>query len=75
MDPADPNESWDNATWVLTSGFIIVTMQSGFGLLESGMVAAKNQINVMIKNLVDIVFGGTILSKDAWSRAHGVCLN
>ena len=54
----DANESWDNATWVLTSGFIIVTMQSGFGLLESGMVSAKNQTHIMVKNLVDIVFGG-----------------
>ena len=36
-------DDWDNATWVLTSSFIIITMQSGFGLLESGMVSNKNQ--------------------------------
>lgn len=27
----------DDATWILTSAFIIFTMQSGFGLVESGM--------------------------------------
>jgi len=26
----------DDATWVLTSSFVILTMQSGFGLLEMG---------------------------------------
>ena len=27
----------DDATWILTSAFIIFTMQSGFGLVESGL--------------------------------------
>ena len=27
---------YDDATWILTSAFIIFTMQSGFGLIESG---------------------------------------
>ena len=31
------NEAGD-ATWILTSAFIIFTMQSGFGLLEAGML-------------------------------------
>ena len=49
---------WDDATWVLTSSFIIITMQSGFGLLESGLVSKNNQMNIMIKNITDILFGG-----------------
>jgi len=49
---------WDDATWVLTSSFIIITMQSGFGLLESGLVSKNNQMNIMIKNIMDILFGG-----------------
>ena len=53
------NESdWDNATWVISCAFIIITMQSGFGLLESGMVSSKNQTHIMIKNICDIIFGG-----------------
>jgi len=27
---------YEDATWILTSAFIIFTMQSGFGLIESG---------------------------------------
>ena len=33
--PAELNS--DDATWILTSAFIIFTMQSGFGLVESGL--------------------------------------
>eukprot|EP00794_Sanderia_malayensis_P012874 gene12874-14199_t len=47
-----------DATWILTSAFIIFTMQSGFGLLEAGLVSAKNECNIMIKNMVDVIFGG-----------------
>ena len=48
----------DDATWILTSAFIIFTMQSGFGLLESGLVSRKNETNIMVKNAVDVVYGG-----------------
>ncbi|EDO40423.1 predicted protein [Nematostella vectensis] len=48
----------DDATWILTSAFIIFTMQSGFGLLESGMVSRKNETNIMTKNAIDVIYGG-----------------
>ena len=48
----------DDATWVLTSSFIILTMQSGFGLLESGTAGKGNEVNVMMKNVVDVCLGG-----------------
>jgi len=31
---------------------------AGFGLLESGCVSLKNEVNIMMKNVVDVVFGG-----------------
>ncbi|CAJ0584141.1 unnamed protein product, partial [Mesorhabditis spiculigera] len=48
----------DDAVWIITSSFIIFTMHSGFGLLESGSVSAKDEVNIMVKNVVDVVFGG-----------------
>ncbi|CAL1272085.1 unnamed protein product [Larinioides sclopetarius] len=42
----------------MTSSFIIFTMQSGFGLLESGYVNRKNEVNIMVKNAIDVIFGG-----------------
>ena len=61
-------DNWDNATWVLNSAFVIITMQSGFGLLESGTVTQKNSINIMMKNLCDIIFGGIIY----WIFGYGL---
>lgn len=48
----------EDTNWVLTSAFIIFTMQTGFGMLESGCVSVKNEVNIMMKNIVDIVLGG-----------------
>ena len=31
---------------------------AGFGLLESGRVSSKDEVNIMVKNVVDVVFGG-----------------
>ncbi|XP_035224311.1 LOW QUALITY PROTEIN: putative ammonium transporter 3 [Stegodyphus dumicola] len=48
----------DDATWILTASFVIFTMQTGFGLLESGAVSKKNEVNILMKNAVDVVLGG-----------------
>ncbi|XP_017847227.1 putative ammonium transporter 2 [Drosophila busckii] len=50
--------SIEDTNWVLTSSFIIFTMQTGFGMLESGCVSIKNEVNIMMKNVIDIVLGG-----------------
>lgn len=47
-----------DALWVILSTFIIFTMQSGFGLLESGLVSSKSESNVMVKNTRDVCLGG-----------------
>jgi ammonium transporter, Amt family len=33
-------------------------MQTGFALVESGVVQKKNEVNIMMKNIVDVCFGG-----------------
>ena len=30
----------------------------GFGLLEAGCVFRRNEVNIMVKNAVDVIFGG-----------------
>ncbi|XP_023240329.1 putative ammonium transporter 3 [Centruroides sculpturatus] len=47
----------DDATWILTSSFVIFTMQTGFGLLESGAISKKNEVNILVKNAADVIFG------------------
>lgn len=48
----------DDAAWALTCAFLILTMQTGFAMLECGCVSAKNVANIMIKNVVDVSLGG-----------------
>lgn len=48
----------EDATWVLITPLIIFTMQTGFALVESGVVRTKNEVNIMMKNVVDVCFGG-----------------
>ncbi|KAH8024142.1 hypothetical protein HPB51_021763 [Rhipicephalus microplus] len=33
-------------------------MRAGFGLLESGCVSRKNEVNILMKNVADVVVGG-----------------
>mmetsp|Transcript_32663 Transcript_32663/g.68692 ORF Transcript_32663/g.68692 Transcript_32663/m.68692 type:complete len:105 (+) Transcript_32663:407-721(+) len=47
----------DDTTWILTSAFIIFTMQSGFAMLEIGVSSPGNEVNVMLKNVCDLMFG------------------
>lgn len=47
-----------DAAFVIICTFIVFTMQSGFGLLESGMVSRKSEANVMVKNMMDVTIGG-----------------
>ena len=36
-------ETPEDATWILTSAFLIFTMQSGFGLLEAGKFLVQSK--------------------------------
>ncbi|KAK6636427.1 hypothetical protein RUM43_010088 [Polyplax serrata] len=56
--PAIYQLNQEDTNWLITSSFIIFTMQTGFGLLESGCISLKNEVNIMMKNIVDIVLGG-----------------
>ncbi|KAG8197406.1 hypothetical protein JTE90_014893 [Oedothorax gibbosus] len=62
---------YDDATWVMTSSFIIFTMQSGFALLESGCVSRKSEVNVLMKNIVDMVFGGMSYWMFGYGMSYG----
>ncbi|CAD6196142.1 unnamed protein product [Caenorhabditis auriculariae] len=46
----------DDGVWMTASSFTIFTMTAGFGLLESGRVSSKDEVNVMVKNVIDVIF-------------------
>src|SRR5215468_3527525 len=41
-----------NVAWVLVGGFLVMFMQVGFALVETGFTRAKNAVNTMGMNLV-----------------------
>jgi len=41
-----------NLAWVLVAGFLVMFMQLGFALLETGFTRAKNAVNTMAMNLM-----------------------
>ncbi len=55
-------------TWMLTCTALVLLMQAGFTCLETGMVRAKNSINVAIKNVVDFCIASIIF----WIFGYGL---
>ena len=41
-----------NLVWVLVAGFLVMFMQVGFAMVETGFTRAKNAVNTMAMNLV-----------------------
>jgi ammonium transporter, Amt family len=41
-----------NMAWVLVCGFLVMFMQVGFAMLETGFTRAKNAVNTMAMNLI-----------------------
>ncbi|MDZ7803380.1 ammonium transporter [Thiohalophilus sp.] len=53
---AELQQSMDTV-WLITAGALVFFMQAGFALLESGMARAKNSVNVVMKNYMDLCLG------------------
>ena len=41
-----------NLAWVLIGGFLVMFMQLGFAMLETGFTRAKNAVNTMAMNFI-----------------------
>lgn len=54
--------------WVLLAAALVFFMQAGFALVEAGLQAAKNVVNILMKNLMDF----TIASVAFWAVGFGL---
>ncbi len=43
--------------WIVITGIFVFFMQAGFTLVEAGFTRSKNTINIIMKNLMDLVIG------------------
>ena len=59
LTAADVQNTLDNI-WVLIAAFLVIFMNAGFGMLETGFCRQKNAVNILTKNL--IVFALATLS-------------
>ncbi len=57
-----------NIAWMLVAAALVMSMQVGFCFLESGLVRAKNSINVAIKNMADFCVSAAIF----WLVGFGI---
>jgi len=54
--------------WFLLAGALVMLMQAGFALLESGLTRAKNAVNVCTKNVLDFSLGALLY----WGIGYGL---
>ena len=48
-----------NYVWLLLAGFLVMFMQAGFAMLETGFVRSKNAVHTMMMNLMIYALGVT----------------
>jgi len=56
--------------WLLLCGALVMFMQAGFAMVESGMCRFKNVQNVLLKNLTDVCVGTLGWYFFGWSFAY-----
>lgn len=49
-----------NTVWMLLAAMLVFFMQPGFALVEAGFTRTKNTANILMKNLVDFMFGALL---------------
>jgi len=65
---ADDGNAANDMVWLATASALVFLMQAGFALLEAGMSRAKNALNVVMKNYMDVCFGSLIF----WALGYGI---
>lgn len=57
-----------DTTWVLLSGFLVFFMQTGFAMLEAGLLRQRSVVNALLENFIDAAV--TILAW--WAIGFGI---
>jgi len=57
--------------FLIVMGIVVFLMQCGFAFLEAGSVRSKNTVNILIKNMLDLLIGGVSYWVMGWALAYG----
>lgn len=60
VDPVAALVGSTDILWTCLAAFLVFFMQAGFALVECGLTRAKNAVNIIMKNVMDFVFGTLI---------------
>ncbi|CAE8622715.1 unnamed protein product [Polarella glacialis] len=60
-----------NHAWLILCGALVMFMQAGFAMVESGCCRAKNVQNILLKNLTDVCVGTLGWWLCGWAFAYG----
>ncbi len=63
-----------NNVWVLIAAILVMFMQPGFAMVESGFTRKKNTANILMKNLMDFSIGALIFYILGYSIMYGESL-
>ena len=54
------------------AAILVLFMQAGFGMVEAGLNASKNTVNILFKNLMDLSIGAVLyFATWLWSDVSG----
>jgi Amt family ammonium transporter len=58
--------------WVLVAAVLVMFMQAGFAMVETGFTRAKNSNNILMKNLIDFSMGSLIFYTVGYTLMFGM---
>ena len=70
-EAASPAFNGLSTLWILLAAFMVFFMQAGFGMVEAGLIRAKNTTNVLMKNLLDFCFASLAFYAFGYGIAYG----
>ena len=71
MKMACESKTATDTSFLLTSAYLVFLMQAGFAMLCAGSVRAKNTMNILLKNVIDVASGALAYYLFGWGFAYG----
>ncbi|MCC7208880.1 MAG: ammonium transporter [Anaerolineae bacterium] len=68
QDGATASQAAVDTTWVLLAGFLVFFMQTGFAMLETGLIRQGSAVNALLENFID----AAITAVAFWAVGFGI---